>query len=89
MALLDTLSIRHLVSFFELHDSETKQIHFRNLVQKSGFNYTDMIFFDDNITNVHHVMPLGVNVVLVDEFAGTTWKDVLLGWKLYFTKFVN
>jgi magnesium-dependent phosphatase 1 len=45
----------------------SKKEHFKNLRRLTGLEYTQMIFFDDEMRNILEVGELGVKTVYVDE----------------------
>lgn len=50
---------------------DSKRTHFANIEQQTGINYTNMLFFDDEMRNVREVNSLGVHAVLVEN--GLNW----------------
>tara|TARA_Y100000588_G_scaffold162454_1_gene176509 strand:+ start:786 stop:1253 length:468 start_codon:yes stop_codon:yes gene_type:complete len=62
--LLDLLNVRDYFRYEEIYPG-SKVTHFKRLRNKSGLNYEDMIFFDDEQRNITEVGDLGVNCILV------------------------
>ena len=62
--LLDLLNVREYFRYEEIYPG-SKVTHFKRLRNKSGLNYEDMIFFDDEQRNITEVSELGVNCILV------------------------
>ena len=62
--LLDLLNVRDYFGYEEIYPG-SKVTHFKRLRNKSGLNYEDMIFFDDEQRNITEVGDLGVNCILV------------------------
>ncbi|RUP50283.1 acid phosphatase-domain-containing protein [Jimgerdemannia flammicorona] len=63
------------IAHAEIYPS-SKRAHFRTLAEKTGIDYADMIFFDDELRN-SEVTRMGVTFVLVNEDVGVTM-DVFL-----------
>lgn len=51
-----------------------KHTHFNKLKQQSTFEYSEMLFFDDEPRNIRDLRQLGVESVLVDSDVGVTKK---------------
>lgn len=64
--LLDLLQITERFTFSEIYPS-SKVRHFSSLRDDSGINYTEMLFFDDEMRNIREVSDLGVTSVFVDD----------------------
>lgn len=62
--LLDLLDFRRFFSQEEIYPS-SKVRHFAELKARSGFEYSEMLFFDDEPRNIDEVSELGVRCVLV------------------------
>ena len=75
--LLQVLQIDHWFEYHEIYPS-SKTRHFRQLQEKSKVDYSEMIFFDDELRNVKQVnSELGVVSVLVER--GLTVDDFTRG----------
>jgi magnesium-dependent phosphatase 1 len=72
--ILELFNIRHLFDFEEIFP-DRKINHFMNLKLKSGFEYHEMVFFDDEQRNIEDVSELGVTCELLQN--GITLKHVL------------
>ncbi len=64
--LLDLLQISHRFAFAEIYPS-SKLRHFASLRDSSGFDYHQMLFFDDEMRNIREVSELGVTSIFVEE----------------------
>lgn len=62
--LLNLLGITHRFAFSEIYPS-SKLRHFAALQQASGFEYTEMLFFDDEMRNIREVSKWGVTSIHV------------------------
>lgn len=51
-----------------------KLTHFAKLKQRSGFDYSEMLFFDDESRNIRDLKTVGVESVLIDQDVGVTKK---------------
>ena len=49
-----------------------KVAHFTSLCEKTGVNFEEMLFFDDEPRNIRDMTRAGVECVLVDEDIGVT-----------------
>lgn len=63
---LDRWGIRDRFHHEEIYPG-SKVAHFRSLQKKSGFDYSEMLFFDDEDRNIIEVGKLGVQAVLVEN----------------------
>lgn len=63
--LLEMLGVSDRFEYNEIFPS-TKVIHFRNLNKNSGIGYEHMLFFDDEMRNIHEVGAMGVESVFVE-----------------------
>lgn len=64
--LVDYLGITDRFSFAEIYPS-SKVRHFEELRRQSGFDYEQMLFFDDEMRNIRECSGLGVECVFVDN----------------------
>lgn len=62
--LLDLLEIDRRFAWREIYPS-SKLRHFRSLSQNSGYDFSEMLFFDDEFRNIEEVGALGVESVHV------------------------
>ncbi len=62
--ILDLFDIRHLFDYEEIFP-DRKTTHLKNISQKSGIRYEEMIFFDDEERNIEDVEKLGVKSILL------------------------
>jgi len=66
---------KRLINLFEIEDyfdykeifPSSKIQHFTNLKEDSGIDFQNMVFFDDEMINIHEVGSLGVLAVYVDS----------------------
>lgn len=72
--LMELFNIKRFFDYFEIYPG-SKVAHFENLKKKTGFEYKDMVFFDDETRNVEEVASLGVKVCHVAD--GLTRKLVM------------
>lgn len=73
------LSRYDLVKYFDIIVSLqhfTKQIHFTTIKKHFNIEYSDMIFFDDDIKNIELAKTLGIKSTLVDHQTGVTLNDI-------------
>lgn len=68
-------------SYKEIYPS-SKISHFKKLHEKSGIEYRDMLFFDDETRNIKDVRSLQVTCVFVEN--GITRKVVQDGFKRFY-----
>lgn len=79
--MLNMLHVPHegrLVSSSELFDHKvwgigSKIAHFQEIQKLTGVEFSDMIFFDDEMRNRDVEQQLGVTFVQIDEWVGMTW----------------
>ncbi len=64
--LLRLFEIQHYFSYEEIYPS-SKIAHFSQLQKDSGIPYTNMVFFDDEMRNIHDVSSLGVHTIYVEN----------------------
>lgn len=62
--LLELLELRHYFQYEEIYPS-SKVRHFAELKSDSGYEYSEMLFFDDEFRNIEEVGELGVRAVHV------------------------
>ena len=64
--MLKLLEIEHRFAFAEIYPS-SKLRHFEALAEQSGVVHDAMLFFDDEMRNIHEVSRLGVESVYVES----------------------
>lgn len=64
--LIEMLLIHHRFAFAEIYPS-SKLRHFAALRESSGFEYSSMVFFDDEMRNISDVSSLGVTSIHVSD----------------------
>ena len=62
--LLKLLEVDHYFKFKEIYPGP-KTPHFQNLKKKSGMDFEEMVFFDDEERNIEDIRQLGVSAVSV------------------------
>ena len=65
----ELLKLHDLTSFFSIIEMypRNKQKHFDVIQKHTGFEYQDMIFFDDEFGNIEDVSKLGVTCIYVEN----------------------
>lgn len=74
--LLDLLDWNKYINYYQIYPGK-KTKHFQKIKEESGFDYQEMIFFDDEERNIVDVGALGVYAVYVDPYTGATESIVL------------
>ncbi|MDC7239081.1 MAG: magnesium-dependent phosphatase-1 [Spirochaetales bacterium] len=64
--LLILLDADHLFDYMEIYPGP-KHPHFKSLREKSGLDYSEMAFFDDEERNIRDISALGVKSVFVPD----------------------
>ncbi|MDG2169643.1 MAG: magnesium-dependent phosphatase-1 [Opitutales bacterium] len=64
--LLDRLGIRGRFQFEEIFPG-SKVTHLNNICDASGISLDEMLFFDDEMRNLHDLKPLGVQCIFVPD----------------------
>jgi magnesium-dependent phosphatase 1 len=80
--LLRVLNIYDWFDYEEIYPT-TKERHFESLRKRSGIEYKEMIFFDDEYRNIVAVSKIGVVSVFVDEGNGMSFENFLEGLKRF------
>lgn len=57
-----------LVHHHEIYHAYSKQKHFKTLKQKTKIDYSEMIFFDNQMNNIHDVSELGFILFLFELY---------------------
>lgn len=74
-SLLKLFGMDKYINYKEIYPG-CKLTHFAKLKQKSGLEYGEMLFFDDESRNIRDLKTVGVETVLVDSDHGVTKKLV-------------
>jgi magnesium-dependent phosphatase 1 len=64
--LLNLLKIDQLIDFKEIYPKE-KTNHLKEIALRSGVDYKQMVFFDDEMRNINDVATLGVECIHIPE----------------------
>jgi FMN phosphatase YigB (HAD superfamily) len=56
--------------------TDNKDLHFATIKERTGIEYSDMVFFDDGPGNIAGARALGVKAVLCQYPHGLTWAHV-------------
>lgn len=72
-SLLDLFGFNKYIKYKEIYPG-CKLTHFAKLKQRSNFEYSEMLFFDDESRNIRDLKRVGVESVLVDPDVGVTNK---------------
>jgi len=79
--LLKLLAIDHRFAFAEIYPS-SKLRHFKSLAKQSGVSHDAMLFFDDEMRNIHEVSRLGVESIHVEAgMNGELFEEGLLRFR--------
>ena len=78
LRLMELFDIKDYFSHTEIFPG-SKTDHFINLKKKTGFQFSEMIFFDDEWRNISDVARLGVTAVLVEDGISTKLVNENLG----------
>ncbi|MCL4109311.1 UNVERIFIED_CONTAM: hypothetical protein GTU68_019739, partial [Idotea baltica] len=68
---LEMMEVTHYFDFNAIYPG-SKIAHFEQLKRETGFEYAEMVFFDDEPRNIHEVSGLGVNAIEVPS--GLNWQ---------------
>lgn len=68
--LMKLLEIEDLVDYAEIYPKQ-KTHHFKKIAKRSGLQYYQMIFFDDEIRNIKDVEAIGVDCIHVSDGINT------------------
>jgi hypothetical protein len=69
-------------SYPQIYYSSRKSLHFRNLKSCcQQFQYSEFLFFDDEIKNIETCQGIGVKCHLVNKVTGLTWGNFLKGFQ--------
>ena len=76
----NAINMNQIAQYKEIYP-KNKQIHFNKLQQLTNIDFKDMIFFDNQMDNIHSVGQLGVHCVYTPQ--GMTLKHFQKGLQLY------
>lgn len=74
-SLLKLFGFDKFIKYKEIYPG-CKHTHFNRLKSKSTFDYSEMLFFDDEPRNIRDLRKLGVESILVDSDVGATKKII-------------
>lgn len=74
-SLLNLFGFDKFIKYKEIYPG-CKVTHFSRLKQQSNFEYSEMLFFDDESRNIRDLRRIGVESVLIDPDVGVTKKLV-------------
>lgn len=74
-SLLNLFGFDKFIKYREIYPG-CKHTHFNKLKKQSSFDYSEMLFFDDEPRNIRDLRQIGVESVLVDSDVGVTKKLV-------------
>lgn len=72
-SLLNLFGFDKYIKYKEIYPG-CKHAHFKSLKNRSNFDYSEMLFFDDEPRNIRDLRKFGVECVLVDSDVGVTKK---------------
>lgn len=72
-SLINLFGFDKFIKYREIYPG-CKHTHFSKLKDRSTFEYSDMLFFDDESRNIRDMRQVGVESVLVDPDVGVTMK---------------
>ena len=72
------ISLKELADSEQIYKARTKREHFNRLKAEFGIAFEDMIFYDNQMNNIHDVSPLGVHCVYApDGLTRKKWEQGL------------
>lgn len=72
------VSLKQLADASHIYDAASKQYHFKQLQRDLGIPFEQMIFYDNQMNNIHAVSRLGVHCVYCpDGLTKHVWEDGL------------
>lgn len=72
-SLLDLFGFNKYIKYKEIYPG-CKNTHFLKLKKDSTYDFSNMLFFDDEMRNIRDLTKVGVESVLVDSEVGVTKK---------------
>jgi len=75
-SLWDALISRDYFHAYSSGNGQGKSRHFGSLKEKTGINFSEIVFFDDLYENIHAATAQGTTAVLVNRISGLTWSVV-------------
>uniref|UniRef100_A0A7S3G1U2 Magnesium-dependent phosphatase n=1 Tax=Palpitomonas bilix TaxID=652834 RepID=A0A7S3G1U2_9EUKA len=77
---LELLNLTKLISYYEIYPGN-KDTHLSRIAKSAKVDFSKMVFFDDEMRNIHTAKKLGVHAVYTD--GGLTWDYMHMAMENY------